>query len=177
MDYAGFNAPSKPGQYRVYGRDGHVTSGPGYNTMVSLIRTAAYDVRNGKDHHAATEIAKARSLLAASNFGRDWNMENPGLSRDLAVAASSPQADGALRHYSPLAYLGGCKGLLFVVVVLGIITFFAGWKWLGAAAMLPLLSILPCTAMMAMCMRGHDGSGNTLAAPNKNVGSGPAGGR
>jgi hypothetical protein len=70
-DRAGLNAPSKPDQYRVYGRDEHVTSGPGYNTMVSLIRTAAYDVRNGKDHDAATEIAKARSLLAASNFGRD----------------------------------------------------------------------------------------------------------
>jgi hypothetical protein len=70
-DRAGFNAPSKPGQYRVYGRDGYVTSSPGYNTMVSLIRTAAYDGRNGKDHDAATEIAKARSLLAASNLKRD----------------------------------------------------------------------------------------------------------
>jgi hypothetical protein len=33
-DRAGFTAPSKPGQYRVYGRDRYVTSGPGYNTMV-----------------------------------------------------------------------------------------------------------------------------------------------
>jgi hypothetical protein len=70
-DRAGFNAPSKPGQYRVYGRDGYVTSGPGYNTMVSLIRTATNDVRNGKDHDAPTEIAKARSLLAASNLRKD----------------------------------------------------------------------------------------------------------
>jgi hypothetical protein len=70
-DRADFNAPSKPGQYRVYGRDGYVTSGPGYNTMVSLIRTATNDVRNGKDHDAATEIAKARSLLAASNLRKD----------------------------------------------------------------------------------------------------------
>jgi hypothetical protein len=70
-DRAGFNAPSKPGQYRVYGRDGYVTSGPGYNTMVSLIRTATNDVRNGKDHDAPTETAKARSLLAASNLRKD----------------------------------------------------------------------------------------------------------
>jgi hypothetical protein len=103
-------------------------------------------------------------------------MENPSFSRDLAVAASSPQADGALRHYGALAYLGGRKSLLFVVAALGIITFFAGWKWLGAAAMLPLLTILPCAAMMAMCMRGHCGSGNTTTAPNNNVGSGPAAG-
>src|SRR5271156_4211630 len=70
-DRAGFVAPSKPGQYRVYGRPGYVTSGPGYNAMVSLIRTATNDVRNGKDHDAATEIAKARSLLAASNLRKD----------------------------------------------------------------------------------------------------------
>lgn len=70
-DRAGFNAPSKPGQYRVYGRDGYVTSGPGYNHMVSLIRTAANDVRNGKDQDAATKIAEARRLLAASNLRKD----------------------------------------------------------------------------------------------------------
>jgi hypothetical protein len=29
-DRAGFTAPSKPSQYRVYGRAGHVTDGPGY---------------------------------------------------------------------------------------------------------------------------------------------------
>jgi hypothetical protein len=42
-DRIGFSPPSKPGQFRVYGRDGHVTDGPGYNTMVSLIRSAAID--------------------------------------------------------------------------------------------------------------------------------------
>jgi RNA-directed DNA polymerase len=33
-DRIGFSPPSKPGQFRVYGQDGHVTDGPGYNTMV-----------------------------------------------------------------------------------------------------------------------------------------------
>jgi hypothetical protein len=69
-DRAGFVAPSKPGQYRVYGRPGYVTSGPGYNAMVSLIRSAVSDARRGHDQDAARRIARARSLLAASNSGQ-----------------------------------------------------------------------------------------------------------
>jgi hypothetical protein len=37
--------------------------------MVSLIRSAMNDTRDGRDRDAATEIAKARRLLAASNRG------------------------------------------------------------------------------------------------------------
>jgi hypothetical protein len=70
-DRAGFIAPSKPGQYRVYGRYGYATSGPGYRAMVLLIRTAVSDTRNGRDRDAAAKIAKARSLLAASNLRRE----------------------------------------------------------------------------------------------------------
>jgi hypothetical protein len=66
-DRAGFVAPSKPGQYRVYGRNRYATSGPGYNAMVSLIRSAESDARRGHDQDAARKIASARSLLAASN--------------------------------------------------------------------------------------------------------------
>jgi hypothetical protein len=66
-DHAGFNAPGKPGQSRVSGRDGYVTTGGGYNVMVTLIRSAANDVREGRDQEAAPKIAKARALLAASN--------------------------------------------------------------------------------------------------------------
>jgi hypothetical protein len=69
-DRAGFVAPSTPGQYRVYGRTGYVTSGPGYNAMVSLIRSAESDARRGHDQDAAKKIANARSLLAASNSGQ-----------------------------------------------------------------------------------------------------------
>lgn len=69
-DQAAFNAPSKPSQYRVYGRNGYVTDGPGYNAMVSTIRAAVNDAQKGHNHGAATNIAKARSLLAASNQGR-----------------------------------------------------------------------------------------------------------
>jgi hypothetical protein len=63
-DRAGFNPPSKPSQYRVYGRNGYVTTGPGYNAMVALIRSAVSDAQQGRDHDAALEISRARSLLA-----------------------------------------------------------------------------------------------------------------
>jgi hypothetical protein len=69
-DQAGFNSPSKPGQYRVYGRNGSVISGPGYNAMVSLIRSAVRDAREGRSGEASTTISKARSLLAATNSAR-----------------------------------------------------------------------------------------------------------
>jgi hypothetical protein len=69
-DQAGFDTPSKPGEYRVYGRDGYVTNGPRYNYMVSLIRAAANNVRNGNDHDAAAKISWVRGLLAASNLGK-----------------------------------------------------------------------------------------------------------
>lgn len=98
-------------------------------------------------------------------------MENPSFLRDLAVPTSSPRADNEPRHYGALAYLRDRKGLLFVMAALGIIAFFAGWRWFGAAAMLPLLYTLPCAAMMAMCMRGHGASGNTSIAPNNSAGS------
>jgi hypothetical protein len=65
--HAGFNAPGKPGQSRVYGRAGYVTTGGGYNFMVTLIRSAVNDVQEGRDQEAAPKIAKARVLLAASN--------------------------------------------------------------------------------------------------------------
>lgn len=62
-DRAGFTAPSKPSQYRVYGRDGYVTDGPGYNAMVSLIRAAMRDVRLGHEQEALAEIGRAQALL------------------------------------------------------------------------------------------------------------------
>jgi hypothetical protein len=69
-DRAGFVPPSKPGQYRVYGRNGYVTSGPGYNVMVSLIRSAVNDVREGRAREAKTKIDSARSLLSATSLAQ-----------------------------------------------------------------------------------------------------------
>ena len=62
-DAVGFSAPSKPAQYRVYGGGGHVTSGPTYNYMVSLMRAAAADSQAGRDQDALEKIAKVRNLL------------------------------------------------------------------------------------------------------------------
>ncbi len=70
-DQAGFIAPSKPSQYRVYGRSGYMTSGPEYNAMVSLIRGAVSDASKGRDRDAETKVANARSLLAASHLRQE----------------------------------------------------------------------------------------------------------
>ena len=63
-DRAGFNTPTKPSQYRVYGRDGASISGPEYNQMVELIRSAVTETRQGRDQAASLHIARATSLLA-----------------------------------------------------------------------------------------------------------------
>jgi hypothetical protein len=62
-DRIGFSAPSKPGQSRVYGRGGFVTSGPGYNSMATLMRIAAADSHAGRDQDALEKITKVRDLL------------------------------------------------------------------------------------------------------------------
>jgi hypothetical protein len=64
-DRAGFNAPSKPSQYRVYGRDGASISGPEYNEMMELIRSAVTEAQQGRDQVASLHIARARGLLAS----------------------------------------------------------------------------------------------------------------
>ena len=39
----------------------------------------------------------------------------------------------------------------------------AAWLWFGAEAVRPLLYLLPCAAMMTVCMKGH---GTSDAAPS-----------
>jgi hypothetical protein len=43
-----------------------VTNGPAYNAMVSLIRSALSNARQGRDNDAAALIAKANALLASA---------------------------------------------------------------------------------------------------------------
>jgi hypothetical protein len=66
-DRIGFSPPSKPSQFRVYGRDGHVTDGPGYNLMVSLVRSAAIDSHQGREQEALAKIARVRRLLGPAS--------------------------------------------------------------------------------------------------------------
>jgi hypothetical protein len=62
-DRSGFLPPSKPSQFRIYGRDGYVTSGPDYAFMVSLIRAAIRESGLGNDAAALTKIATVKQLL------------------------------------------------------------------------------------------------------------------
>jgi hypothetical protein len=98
-------------------------------------------------------------------------MENSNFSQGDALTIPLP-SDGAPQHRHGIpAYLNRRKGLVLVAAALGIIL--AGWTWFGASAVLPLLYSLPCTAMMAMCMRDHGRSGSAPTKPNDSAGSGP----
>jgi hypothetical protein len=62
------------------------------------------------------------------------------------------------------------RGLLIAASAAGI-GVSAGWMWLGAAAVTPLLYLLPCAAMMAMCMRGQGTSINSTVNPSPKSGN------
>jgi hypothetical protein len=64
-DRAGFAPPSKPGQHRVYGRDGYVTTGLGYNAIVALISSTLQDYAESREHDEATKTAGAEPLLVS----------------------------------------------------------------------------------------------------------------
>ncbi|MCG7363009.1 hypothetical protein MHZ93_17260 [Roseomonas sp. ACRSG] len=92
--------------------------------------------------------------------------------RDLALSAPVPRDDddrpsrlSAVWAHAP-AFLRGRGGLLILAAAIAATGLLAGWAWLGAAAVLPLLYTLPCAVMMALCMKGHGGSdGSALAKP------------
>ena len=99
-------------------------------------------------------------------------MGNLRSSRVSALIASLPGGGGVERdRRSAPAYLSGHKGILLLAAALGIIGLLAGWRWFGAGAVLPLLYVLPCAAMMAMCMKGHGGTGNTQDKPGASNGT------
>ena len=75
---------------------------------------------------------------------------------DLSPIRSAPQkAQSGCGAGSPRHWLRGRTGmLLLAALVMGGAAFGLGWAWLGFAAVLPLLYVLPCLAMFAMCMKG-----------------------
>jgi len=94
-------------------------------------------------------------------------------------ALASPRA--AAGQTGPVAvashYLGGRRGLWVFALTLAAAGLFLGGAWWGFAAILPLLYVLPCAAMMAMCMKGHGGPGQNSDAkldPASNLVGGPA---
>ena len=100
-------------------------------------------------------------------------MENPNFSHTAAFIA--PLSRDGVQQYrrDASAYLKGRNGLLLIAASLGIVGLITAWTWFGTAAVLPVLYILPCAAMVAMCMRGHGGSGNAPAKPDSSAGSAP----
>lgn len=57
---AAFNSPSKPAQYRVYGRPGYATSGPGYNALVARIRAASADAQRSREDGETADLAHGK---------------------------------------------------------------------------------------------------------------------
>jgi Protein of unknown function (DUF2933) len=96
-------------------------------------------------------------------------MNTSPLSRYLALTAPMPHE--GTRPPRPSAawasvpvFLRGHGGLAILAAALAATGLLAGWAWLGAAAILPLLYTLPCAAMMLMCMKGHGGSDRSASA-------------
>ena len=58
---------------------------------------------------------------------------------------------------------------LLIALTVSAIALAAAWLWFGTEAVRPLLYVLPCAAMMAVCMKGHGSSGT---APS-NTGTSP----
>lgn len=81
-------------------------------------------------------------------------------------------------------WLRGPRGMLALVGLSVIVALAFGWYSLGFAAIAPVLYLLPCAAMMAMCAKGmgHNGdkaseSGRACAAARSTAGDQDAGPR
>ena len=105
-------------------------------------------------------------------------MSTYGDLRTLALTEPNPR-ESTWRHRlaaawaSTPAFLRGRGGLLTLAAALVVASLLAGWMWLGTTAVLSLLYVLPCAAMMAMCMRGH---GSSCEKNASKPGSVPGGG-
>src|ERR1019366_855101 len=96
-------------------------------------------------------------------------MDNLNVSWPAAPTGPRPGDRDSRDRLGIPAFPKGRIGLLLAVAALGAIGLFAGWQWFGPPAILPLLYILPCAAMMMMCMRGHGGTDNPPANSNSST--------
>ncbi len=91
--------------------------------------------------------------------------------RDLTSPAIGIPSSPAVRSaaWSQLSLWLRSRTRLLVALTVSAIALAVAWLWFGAEAVRPLLYVLPCAAMMAVCMKGHGPSG---AAPS-NTGTSP----
>ena len=84
--------------------------------------------------------------------------------RDLTSLANTTPSSPAVRPsaWDQLNLWLRSHTRLLVTLTVSAIALAAAGLWFGAGAVRPLLYVLPCAAMMAVCMKGHGTSG---AAP------------
>lgn len=97
------------------------------------------------------------------------------------VTAAAASADPRLRRGMPGSRMQAARASiragrrrdrgLFLAGLAASIGVSAGWMWLGTTAVLPLLYLLPCAAMVAMCMKGHGASTEKTVSPNPTSGN------
>lgn len=68
-------------------------------------------------------------------------------------------------------WLSGRRGMLTLMGVAGIVALGSGWYWLGFAAIAPVLYLLPCAVMMAMCAKGMSNSDDRAPGASKTCGA------
>jgi hypothetical protein len=91
--------------------------------------------------------------------------------RDLAppaIKAPSPPAVPSTAWGQLSLWLRSRTRLLMALTV-SAVPLAAAWLWFGTEAVRPLLYVLPCAAMMAVCMKGH----GTSSANPSNTGTSP----
>ena len=106
---------------------------------------------------------------------------NTSSSSPATVLVHSPQStkntvtpDQSTAWNSAGAFLRRHRLWMLALVVAGM-GLAGGGAWFGIAALLPLLYILPCAAMMAMCMRGQGSSNAPTTTPNSGAGASDTG--
>jgi hypothetical protein len=75
-----------------------------------------------------------------------------GREREAQPSTKNESAQGGCA--SPARWSANKKRLIAASIVLAVGAAVLGSVWLGLAAVLPLLYLLPCLAMLAMCMKG-----------------------
>ncbi|MCP2017743.1 MAG: hypothetical protein ABJF09_03440 [Qipengyuania citrea] len=75
------------------------------------------------------------------------------------LQAATSKSSGGKSCASPARWSTKTKWLIAASVVLALGAAILGSMWFGFAAVLPLLYLFPCLAMMAMCMKGMKSTG------------------